>query len=157
MEIAAHFSMLCCSSSVAAIDIWLCSFLVQAVSGVALGMTNLMTHLHGNRLPDAKLLCLLAGIEEIGVSIEEPFSILALEFMCDTLQRNVAELQAMTSGAGGQGSNGNGRPAVSAAQLVSIAKAQAAAVEAAAGDEGVLGTAAAGAGANGNGNGNGLA
>ncbi|KAL4853126.1 hypothetical protein ACK3TF_005820 [Chlorella vulgaris] len=32
------------------------------------------------------------SIEEIGVSIEEPFSILPLESICDTIQGNVKEL-----------------------------------------------------------------
>ncbi|KIY95166.1 hypothetical protein MNEG_12797 [Monoraphidium neglectum] len=41
---------------------------------------------------------LLLGIEEIGVSIEEPFSILALEAVCDSATNNVRELQAQYTG-----------------------------------------------------------
>lgn len=38
------------------------------------------------------------GIEEIGVSIEEPHSILPLESICDTALRNVQELQVRAAG-----------------------------------------------------------
>jgi predicted membrane chloride channel (bestrophin family) len=38
-------------------------------------------------------ICYAPGIEEIGVSIEEPFSILPLEAICGTIEANVRELQ----------------------------------------------------------------
>jgi hypothetical protein len=38
-----------------------------------------------------------AGIEEIGVAIEEPFSVLALEAICNTALSNVRELQSTHS------------------------------------------------------------
>jgi hypothetical protein len=62
---------------------------------------------------------LLLGIEEIGVQIEEPFSILPLERMCDAVQANIAELQETHSGAGG----GGGGLATAAAALVRSAVA----------------------------------
>ncbi|KAL4425568.1 hypothetical protein ABPG75_009584 [Micractinium tetrahymenae] len=40
---------------------------------------------------------LLLGIEEIGVSIEEPFSILPLCHICSTIRKNVAELLEVTA------------------------------------------------------------
>eukprot|EP00878_Enallax_costatus_P043644 GHUV01051685.1.p1 GENE.GHUV01051685.1~~GHUV01051685.1.p1 ORF type:complete len:119 (+),score=54.57 GHUV01051685.1:60-416(+) len=36
----------------------------------------------------------LFGIEEIGVQIEEPFGILALEVFCDTIKKNIKQAQA---------------------------------------------------------------
>jgi predicted membrane chloride channel (bestrophin family) len=63
---------------------------------------------------------LLLGIEEIGVQIEEPFSILPLEAICDTIQDNVAELQEAHQGGGG----GKGGGAVGAAALVRAAVAR---------------------------------
>lgn len=68
-------------------------------------------------------LCCPAGIDKIGVSIEEPHSILAYEAICDSILASVRELHAMhdppahTSGSGS--GNGNGmEPAVPAAVLV---------------------------------------
>ena len=43
----------------------------------------------------APLLPVCAGIEEIGVSIEEPFSILPLEAICRTIESNVLEIHAV--------------------------------------------------------------
>ncbi|KIY98116.1 hypothetical protein MNEG_9845 [Monoraphidium neglectum] len=81
---------------------------------------------------------LLLGIEEIGVSIEaEPFSILALEVICDSVLSNVREIQSTHAANGNGGSstgvsgNGNGsgappaqqrREQLSAAQLVGLAR-----------------------------------
>jgi predicted membrane chloride channel (bestrophin family) len=41
---------------------------------------------------------LLLGIEEIGVTIEEPFSILPLEAICRTIEGNVAEVHGFGPG-----------------------------------------------------------
>lgn len=82
---------------------------------------------------------LLLGIDKIGVSIEEPFSILALEAISGTALANVRELAAMhdsvdsalgAAGAPGSaangtgpGTNGHATPDVSAATMVAMAVA----------------------------------
>lgn len=58
-----------------------------------------------------------AGIEEIGVQIEEPYSILPLEQLCDTLERNVWELHAMHA-AGGSSRSSASQPYLTAGQVV---------------------------------------
>lgn len=79
------------------------------------------------------------GIDKIGVSIEEPFSILALEAISGTALANVRELAAMhdsvdsalgAAGAPGSaangtgpGTNGHATPDVSAATMVAMAVA----------------------------------
>ncbi|KIY95575.1 hypothetical protein MNEG_12386 [Monoraphidium neglectum] len=83
---------------------------------------------------------LLLGIEEIGVSIEEPFSILALQAICDSALNNVRELQAQHDISKAKSDQ------YSAIELVSMAAAEAA---------GASATAAAAESHNGNGNGNG--
>ncbi|GAB4817996.1 hypothetical protein N2152v2_005042 [Parachlorella kessleri] len=73
---------------------------------------------------------LLLGIKEITVSIEEPFSILALETITNTIFTNVMELQSVHdtqldsgNGNGNGNSNGNGKPAaVPASALVALAE-----------------------------------
>jgi predicted membrane chloride channel (bestrophin family) len=57
---------------------------------------------------------LLLGIEEIGVQIEEPFSILPLEAMCATIQGNLVEMhqkrlevRSLVLSKGTEGSNGS--------------------------------------------------
>ncbi len=67
--------------------------------------------------------CAHAGIEEIGVSIEEPFSILPLCHICGTIQRNVAELLATTAGSNHDlcGQPQGGAVAVPPASLVAAA------------------------------------
>ena len=62
---------------------------------------------------------LLLGIEEIGVQIEEPFSILDLERICATVRENVAALE---EGAGG-GRGGGGGAAAAPEALVARALA----------------------------------
>eukprot|EP00887_Chlorella_sp_A99_P008256 scaffold12.g8256.t1 len=61
---------------------------------------------------------LLLGIEEIGVSIEEPFSILPLEFISATIEKNVLELHGMH----GPCAPGAARRMPSAADLVAAAE-----------------------------------
>ncbi|GAB4816315.1 hypothetical protein N2152v2_003361 [Parachlorella kessleri] len=65
---------------------------------------------------------LLLGIEEIGVSIEEPFSILALEAICETALSNVRELQANHDPSHESSPNGTGSPRqpLPAGRLVSL-------------------------------------
>ncbi|KAL4438051.1 hypothetical protein ABPG77_004272 [Micractinium sp. CCAP 211/92] len=75
-------------------------------------------------LPFALIIAfLLLGIEEIGVSIEEPFSILPLCHICGTIQRNVAELLATTAGSNHDlcGQPQGGAVAVPPASLVAAA------------------------------------
>ncbi|PRW20392.1 UPF0187 chloroplastic [Chlorella sorokiniana] len=76
---------------------------------------------------------LLLGIEEIGVSIEEPFSILPLDALCDTIEANVKELQRTHSqqgGGGGEEGSHKARPPP-ARDIVGMAAAEAEAEEAA--------------------------
>ncbi|PSC75582.1 UPF0187 chloroplastic [Micractinium conductrix] len=78
---------------------------------------------------------LLLGVDKIGVSIEEPFSILALEVIAGTALANVRELVAMhedTAAGVAAAANGNGGAAgapaeadVSAAHMVTLAGAAA--------------------------------
>ena len=75
------------------------------------------------------------GVDKIGVSIEEPFSILALEVIAGTALANVRELVAMhedTAAGVAAAANGNGGAAgapaeadVSAAHMVTLAGAAA--------------------------------
>ncbi|KAL4431347.1 hypothetical protein ABPG75_006603 [Micractinium tetrahymenae] len=59
-----------------------------------------------------------AGIEEIGVAMEEPFSILPLPQLCDTIEANIRELQKVHGGsaaasggsASDNGSSAEGQP-----------------------------------------------
>ncbi|KAI7845435.1 hypothetical protein COHA_000987 [Chlorella ohadii] len=71
---------------------------------------------------------LLLGIEEIGVSIEEPFSILPLDALCDTIEANVKELQkthSQQAGGGGEEGQQKARPPP-AREIVGMAAADAA-------------------------------
>lgn len=73
---------------------------------------------------------LLLGIEEIGVSIEEPFSILPLEALCDVIEANVGELRSTHGRGAGAASDGNGsaeRRPPPARQIVHAAREQLAA------------------------------
>ncbi|KAL4421772.1 hypothetical protein ABPG77_009755 [Micractinium sp. CCAP 211/92] len=66
---------------------------------------------------------LLLGIEEIGVAIEEPFSILPLEALCDAIERNVWELHRMhVAGADGAAGSGARRAHLSAGGVVQAAR-----------------------------------
>lgn len=53
---------------------------------------------------------LTLGVEEIGVAIEEPFSILPLEQICETIKNDVEDLERCIAGIGidNHGENGNG-------------------------------------------------
>lgn len=55
---------------------------------------------------------LTLGVEEIGVAIEEPFSILPLEQICETIKNDIEDLQQCIRGTGGDnsGDNGTGEP-----------------------------------------------
>lgn len=98
------------------------------------------------RTPEVHRFCTLvaAGIDKIGVSIEEPFSILALEAISGTALANVRELAAMhdsvdsalggsaaaaaagsTANGAGPGANGHAAADVSAATMVALAAATA--------------------------------
>ena len=70
---------------------------------------------------------LLLGIEECGVAIEEPFSILPLDLFCSTIKANVEEMEAWSEIMTNEGSaseNGAGRKMpVPAAELVRRATA----------------------------------
>ncbi|EFN53422.1 hypothetical protein CHLNCDRAFT_136634 [Chlorella variabilis] len=85
---------------------------------------------------------LLLGIEEIGVSIEEPFSILPLEVICDIIEANVRELRSIHAGSHAEDGS-QPRRAPAARDLVGRAVAEAEQEEAAA----AAGTVAAAAGA----------
>ncbi|KAI3424164.1 hypothetical protein D9Q98_009523 [Chlorella vulgaris] len=74
---------------------------------------------------------LLLGIEEIGVSIEEPFSILPLESICDTIQGNVKELCSVHGTHNGSHSPLQA-PAARDVVLLAVAEAEQAAAAAAA-------------------------
>ncbi|KAI8466344.1 MAG: Bestrophin, RFP-TM, chloride channel-domain-containing protein [Monoraphidium minutum] len=63
---------------------------------------------------------LLLGIEEIGVSVEEPFSILALEAICESATNNTRELQNQHGLASGFDKDGKATGQLSAAQLVTM-------------------------------------
>lgn len=57
---------------------------------------------HWSLVPACVLISfLLLGIEEIGVQIEEPFSILPLEQMCAGIRRDVEGMQQLGGGGGG--------------------------------------------------------
>lgn len=77
--------------------------------------------------PPCCFACWAAGIDEIGVSLEEPFSILALDAIADTAHGDILQLQRLqglagecwrargrsSSGGGDEvGGNGNGRSSI---------------------------------------------
>jgi hypothetical protein len=89
--------------------------------------------LHGTmatRLPCllSQCVCVPAGIKEITITLEEPFSVLALEAIANTAVANVRELQAMhgASPAGGVPLHCNNGAATSAACMVALAEGYAA-------------------------------
>ncbi|GBF91441.1 hypothetical protein Rsub_04181 [Raphidocelis subcapitata] len=53
----------------------------------------LWNHIHWGVIPSTAVISfLLFGIDEIAIQLEEPFGILPLEAICDTIQRNIEEL-----------------------------------------------------------------
>jgi predicted membrane chloride channel (bestrophin family) len=63
---------------------------------------------------------LLLGIKEVGVAIEEPFTILPLEVICNTIEGNVWELHRMHSANGVEQQHAAGNAVVTAEALVDI-------------------------------------
>ncbi|KAI7836516.1 hypothetical protein COHA_009617 [Chlorella ohadii] len=61
---------------------------------------------------------LLLGIKEVGVAIEEPFTILPLEVICNTIEGNVWELHRMHSANGVEQQHAAGNEVVTAEALV---------------------------------------
>ncbi|PSC74369.1 UPF0187 chloroplastic [Micractinium conductrix] len=65
---------------------------------------------------------LLLGIEEIGVTIEEPFSILPLEQLCDVIEKNVWELHRCHVQPASAAIDGSGSRPLTAAGVVAAAR-----------------------------------
>ncbi len=83
----------------------------------------LWEHLHWGMVPTSVVISLLTlGVEDIGVLIEEPFSILPLEQICSTIRENIDELLEIEKDDKSDIDDGNILKKVSARQLVHRAK-----------------------------------